>query len=181
MRRSAAAFAAALAVAAAGCESTLTYPGTADYQVAPGFESRRPDDMAVLPVVGEIELATAQSLREALRKRLHDLRYAAVKLREVDSRLDEFRPGLGNSVMEVIVTKWDEATLYGDGTLRVSAEVRVYRAGSTEVLYRAVVSNMVVRASFVARTMEDRPMTVSQVCAEAAGRLLEKLPPKGDG
>jgi hypothetical protein len=171
----------AAAAVAPGCQGTLTYPGSADFQVAPGYEARRPHDMAVLPVVGNLETPTAQALREALRDRLRELRYAPVRLREVDSSLEKFRPGGENSVMEVLVTGWDDASLFGDGVLRLTAEVRVYRAGSTEVLYRGSVKGMECRASFVARTMDDRPTTIAQVCAEAASRLLEKLPAKGDG
>ncbi len=175
----------AAALAASGCAGTLRYTGTADYQVAAGYDARRPPDVAVLPiagpVAGDFPPTTVEALREALRDRLKELRYAPVKLAAVDARPAEFRPGGGNAVMEVRVTKWDDSGLFGDGTIRVTAEVRLFAAGSTEVLYRGTIKDVPVQASFVARNMEDRPTTLGQACAEAAGKLLGGLPAKGDG
>ena len=175
------ALALAAAGAASGCAGTLTYSGDADYQVASGFDARRPADIAVLPVTGNLPPETSAQLREALRGRLLELHYAPVRLKEVDARPADFRPGGPNAVMEVRVTRWDDGGLFGDGTLVLSAEVRLFAAGSTEVLYKGTLEKVPVRASFVAKSMEERPTTVSQACAEAASRLLDTLPAKGDG
>lgn len=169
------------ATAAAGCAGTLKNPGMVDYQVAAGFDARRPADVGVLPVAGDLAAGTALALREAIRARLRELRYAPVRLKAVDEDIASFRPGGPNAVLDVKVTRWDDAALFGDGTLRASVEVRLFGAGSTEILYRGTLDDVPVRASFVARSMEDRPATVDQACAELAGRLLEKLPVKGDG
>ncbi len=181
MRSLALAAALTAAIAASGCAGTLHYTGTADYQVAPGFDAHRPADVAVLPVAGDLPPATVEALREALRARLLELRYAPVRLKEVDAVPADFRPGGANAVMEIRVTKWDDSGLFGDGTIRVSAEVRLFAGGSTEVLYKGTIRDVPVQASFVARNMDDRPTTLAQACAEAAGRLLANLPEKGDG
>ena len=169
------------AVAAAGCQSPLRDPGTEEFRLAPGFESRRPSDVAVLPVAGTLPEGRADALREALRDRLRDLRYAPVRSRTVDQTPKEFRPGGPNAVLEVVVTRWDEAGMWGNGSLHASAEVRLYGAGSAEPLYRAVLASVTVRASFVARTMDDRPRTYGQAAEELAEALLKGLPTKGDG
>ena len=171
----------ALAAAAAGCAGTLAYPGTADYRKAQGYDARRPVDVAVLAPSGSLPEGAGEALREGLRDRLRALRYAPVRSRAVDEAPGDFRPGGANAVLEVIVTKWDMGAIWGDGTLRASAEVRLYGSGSTEVLYRAILTDVVVRASFVARNMDDRPRTIGQAAAELAERLLEQLPAKGDG
>ena len=171
----------AAAAAAAGCAGTLQYPGSTDYEVAAGFDARRPPDVAVLPVAGTLPPATVEALREGLRARLLELRYAPLKLREVDLKPADFRPGGPNAVLEIRITKWEDGGLFGDGTVRFSGEVRLFAAGSTEVLFRGTVKDVPVRASFVARSMEDRPQTLSQACKEAADRLLGGLPAKGDG
>lgn len=181
MRSLALTMALAAAGAASGCAGTLTYPGETRYQVASGFDARRPFDVAVLPVAGDLAPETSVQLREALRLRLKDLNYAPVRLKEVDGASGDFRPGGKNAVLEVRVTKWEDAGLFGDGTVLVSAQVRLFAAGSTEVLYLGSVEKVAVRASFVASSMEDRPTTVSQACAEAAAALLAGLPVKGDG
>ncbi|SRR5258706_2979515 len=181
MRSLALAGALSAALAAQGCAGNLKYNGTTDYVVATGFAARRPADVAVLPVAGTLSPTAVESLREALRARLRELHYAPVRLKVVDAQPADFKPGGANAVMEVRVTKWDDAGLFGDGTIRVSAEVRLFSAGSTEVLYRGTIKDVPVQASFVAATMEDRPTTLAQACAEAAGRLLESLPAKGDG
>jgi hypothetical protein len=171
----------AVAGAASGCTGTLTYPGSVEYRVAPGYDARRPADVAVLPVVGSLPEETATLLREALGRRLLELRYAPVRLKEVDAHVADYKPGGKNAVLEIRVTAWDDAGLFGDGTLRFSAEVRLFAAGSPEVLYAGRVENVSVQSSLVATSMDDRPTTVRQACDEAAGRLLEKLPVKGDG
>lgn len=176
----------AAAAAAAGCAGDLRYPGSADYQVATGFDARRPADVAVLPVAGgdgagELPPATVEALREALRNRLLELRYAPIRLKEVDAKAAEFRPGGANPVLEIRITRWDDSGLFGDGTIRFSGEVRLFAGGSTEVLYRGTVQDVPVRASYVAHSMDDRPTTLAQACKEAAERLLGGLPAKGDG
>ncbi len=171
----------ALSAAAAGCAGTLQYPGSSEYRTAQGYDARRPADVAVLPASGDLPGGTGEAIREALRARLRGLRYAPVRGRTVDESPAEFRPGGANAVLEVVIRKWDEGSLWGDGTVRASAEVRLYGPGSTEVLYRAILEDVPVRASFVAREMDDRPRTVVQVAAELAERLLERLPVKGDG
>jgi hypothetical protein len=135
----------------------------------------------VLPIAGDFDPEAAAALREALRERLLELRYAPVRVREVDQDVNEFRPGGANAVLEVSVRRWDDSGLYGDGTLRFSAQARLFAAGSTEVLYRAEIDDVPVRASTVAHRLEDRPVTVAQAAAEAAGVLLASLPVKGDG
>lgn len=167
--------------AVAGCAGDLQYPGSADYQVAAGFDARRPADVAVLPVAGDLPPATVEALREALRARLLELRYVPFRLKEVDARPAEYRPGGANPVLEIKITRWDDSGLFGDGTVRFSGDVRLFAAGSTEVLYRGSVKDVPVRASFVAHSMEDRPTTLAQACKEAAEQLLGGLPAKGDG
>ncbi len=181
MRSLALILALAAAGAASGCTGTLTYPGNYEYQVAKGFDARRPAEVAVLPVSGSLDPATAVHLREGLRARLLELRYAPVRLKEIDSRIADYGPGGPHAVLEVRVTEWEDGGLFGDGSLRFSAEVRLFAAGSTEVLFRGAVEQVTVRASAVAKSIEDRPTTVAQACAEAAFQLLEKLPVKGDG
>jgi hypothetical protein len=171
----------AAAAAAAGCAGDLRYPGSADYQVATGFDARRPADVAVLPVAGDLPPATVEALREALRDRLLELRYAPFRLKEVDAKPSDYRPGGANPVLEIRITKWDDTGLFGDGTVRFSGEVRLFAGGSTEVLYRGTVQDVPVRASFVAHSMDDRATTLAQACKEAAERLLGGLPAKGDG
>jgi hypothetical protein len=93
----------------------------------------------------------------------------------------DFKPGGANAVLEVRITKWDDGGLFGDGSVLFSADVRLVGAGSTEILFQGTLDKITVRASSVAKTMEERPTTVTQACSEAASRLLEKLPVKGDG
>ena len=171
----------AAAGAATGCTGTLTYPGNTTYTVAPGYDAHRPAEVAVLPISGSLSPEAAVQLREGLRARLLELRYAPVRLKEVDSHLADYKPGGPNAVLEIRVTQWDDGGLFGDGSLHFSAEVRLFAAGSSEVLFRGTVDQVTVRASSVAKSMEDRPTTVSQACAEAASRLLDTLPAKGDG
>jgi hypothetical protein len=170
-----------LALATAGCTGTLSYPGSADFQVIPGYDSRRPAEVAVLPAVGNLGPEANTALREALRARLLELRYAPVRLKEVDSHMADYRPGGKNAVLEVRITKWDDGGLFGDGSVLFSGEIRLVGAGSTEVLFTGKLDKIAVRASDVARSMDERPHTLAQVCAEAAARLLEGLPVKGDG
>jgi hypothetical protein len=181
MRNLALTLALAAAGAACGCTSTLTYPGNSEFQIAPGYDAKRPAEVAVVPIVGDLEPETAVRLREGLRARLLELRYAPVRLKEVDAHAADYRPGGANAVLEVRVTKWDDGGLFGDGSVLFSAEVRLVAAGSTEILFHGTVDKITVRASDVAKSMEDRPTTVSQACAEAAWKILEKLPVKGDG
>jgi len=171
----------AAAIAAAGCQGPLHYTGTEHYSVVQGFETRRPPDVAVLAVSGQLPEEAATALREALRARLLDLKYAPVRLQEVDRRPGDYRPGGSNAVLEVNVSKWDDFGLYGDGTVVLTAEVRLFGGGSMDVLYRGRLEDVPVQASFVASTVEDRPTTLSQAATEAAGRLLHRLPVKGDG
>jgi uncharacterized protein YbjQ (UPF0145 family) len=167
---------------AAGCAGRMTYPGSVDHVVAPGFDARRPADVSVLPVAGgALDGDTAAVLREALRGRLRELKYAPVRLDAIDRAPAEFRPGGANAVLEIKVDAWDADALYGDGSLRFTAEVRLFGPGSLDVLYRGTVKGVTVRASQVARSMDDRPMTLEQACAEAASVLLEGLPVKSDG
>jgi hypothetical protein len=167
---------------AAGCAGNMTYPGSVDHVVAQGYDARRPADVSVLPVAGTLlPPETAALLREGLRARLRDLKYAPVRLDAVDRAPAEFRPGGANAVLEIKVDVWEDGALYGDGSLRFSAEVRLFGAGSLDVLFRATVKGVTVRASQVARSMDERPMTLEQACAEAASVLLENLPVKSDG
>jgi len=163
-----------------GCMGQLHYPGTTDFTLDPGFDKRRPAEVAVLPASGTVSEDAATALREGLRSRLLDLHYAPVRLGEVDRALADFKPGGASAVMEIHVDRWDDANLFGDGTVRFTAEVRLFGAGSRDVLYRARLTDVPAQASFVARTMEDRPKTLGQAAAEAAERLLEKLPVKSD-
>ena len=169
------------ALAAAGCAGTLQYPGNAEYVLAKGYDARRPADVAVLPVAGDLPADAAEALREALRRKLLEMRYATVRLREVDAAPDKFRPGGENAVLEISVKQWDDAALYGNGGVRFTAEARLFGPGSLEVLYRGTVTDRPVRASDVATSMEDRPTTLAQAAAEAAGEVLGGLPVKGDG
>jgi hypothetical protein len=166
--------------AAAGCAGTLDYPGSSQYKVADGFAGRRPADVAVLVPAGDLPDGVADALREALQSRLLELRYAPVRSKAMDLAPADFRPGGPNAVLEVVVTKWDDGAMWGDGTLRASAEARLYGAGSKDVLYRAALQDVRVQASFVAHSMEDRPTTVGQAAGELAGVLLARLPAKGD-
>ena len=182
MRGLAPSLALALAAAgAAGCAGTLRYPGTSNYEVSMDFDGRRPADVAVLPIAGEVDPEHAAALREALRERPLELRYAPVQVREVDASVNDFRPGGANAVLEVNVTGWDSSGLYGDGTLKATAQVRLFAAGSTDVLYRGEMKDVAVKAADVAHRLEDRPTTIFQAASEVAAKLLDKLPAKGDG
>ena len=181
MRLVAAAAVLAAPLLVAGCSGTLRYPGTESFTLAKGYEGKRPVDVCVLAVSGDLSAEGGAALREGLRARLLELKYAPVRLDEVDRKPGEYRPGGKNAVLEINVTKWDDASLYGDGTLRVSGEVRLFGAGSLDVLYHGKLEDVPVQASFVARTTESRPTTLNQAAAEAALRFLHELPVKGDG
>ena len=168
-------------LAFSGCSGTLRYPGTETFTLAQGYDGKRPADVCVLAVSGSISAEAGAALREGLRERLLELKYAPVRLDEVDRKPADYRPGGKNSVLEINVTKWDDASLYGDGTLRVSGEVRLFGGGSLDVLYHGKLEDVPVQASFVARTTESRPTTLNQAAAEAALRFLHGLPVKGDG
>ena len=180
VRAVAASAALAFALASAGC-AELRYPGNESFSLAQGYETKRPADVCVLAVSGDVAGESGGALREALRARLLELRYAPVRLDEIDRRPGEYRPGGPNAVLEINVTKWDDAELYGNGNLRVSGEVRLFGGGSLDVLYRGKLEDVPVQASFVARTMEGRKTTLDQAAAEAAMRFLHGLPVKGDG
>jgi hypothetical protein len=164
----------------AGCAGTLEYPGTTDFTVDPAFAKRRPAEVSVLPAAGNLSEDAAAALREAVRARLLDLHYAPVRLKEIDRAPQDYKPGGAHPVLEILVEKWDDAGLFGDGTVRVTGEVRLFGAASRDVLYRGRLSDVPVQASFVARTMEERGRTLEQAATEAAERFLEKLPLKGD-
>jgi hypothetical protein len=168
-------------LAAAGCQAPRAAAPSADYAVAEGYDARRPADIAVLAPGGRLPPAAAEALREALRRRLLALRYAPVRLKEIDRAPAEFRPGGKNAVLEVVVVRWDDAALYGLGELGFTGEVRLHAAGSTEVLYRGSLRDAVVDARREAHSMEDRDACVRAAAEEAAERLLAKLPVKGDG
>ena len=179
--RAVAAAALAVSLASAGCAGSLQYPGNEDFSLAKGYETKRPADVCVLAVSGNLPGESGNALREALRARLLELRYAPVRLEEIDRKPGDYRPGGKNAVLEINVTKWDDAELYGNGNLRVTGEVRLFGGGSLDVLYRGKLENVPVQASFVARTMEGRKTTLDQAAAEAAMRFLNGLPVKGDG
>ncbi len=169
------------ALAAAACGTPRAPQPLTQYRLAEAFDARRPADVAVLPVVGTLPPGTAEVLREAVRRRLLGLRYAPVRFQEVAARPAEFRPGGANAVLEVSVSRWDDAALYGTGSLGFSGEVRLYGAGSAEPLYRATLRDVTVDARTEAHAMEDRPDSLRRAAEEAAGMLLSGLPAKGDG
>ena len=171
------ALAAALLLAACG---TLEYPGTTEYSLDPVYGKRRPAEVSVLPVAGSLSDEASRALREGLRSRLLDLHYAPVRLDAIDRNPAEYMPGGLRAVMEVIVDRWDDSGLFGDGTVRVTGEVRLFGSGSRDVLFRGKLVDVPVKASFVARTSDERSRTVAQAAEEAAGRFLERLPAKGD-
>ena len=169
-----------LLVLAAGCASLPAADPVEEYRVAEGFASHRPADVAVLAVEGDLPKETAALLREALRRHLLDLRYAPVRVKEVDGRPSEFRPGGANAVLAVTISRWDDAALHGAGTVLLAAEVRLCGPGSADPLYSARLKDVRVDARRTSRTMEDRARAVEAAADEAAGILLAGLPPKGD-
>lgn len=172
---------AALALLAAACAAPRAPQAFTDFRLADGFAARRPADVAILPVGGALPADAAEALREALRARLLALRYAPVRFQEVAARPGDFRPGGPNAVIEVSVSRWDDAALYGTGTLRLSAEAILTGAGSAEPLYRGTLRDVAVDARVEAHAMEDRPESLRRAAEEAAGLLLSGLPAKGDG
>ena len=165
----------------AGCVTRHPVPPVTDYLLAEGFGARRPADVAVLPVEGNLPPETAEALREALRRGLLERRFAPVRSKEVGARPGEFRPGGANAVMTVSVETWGDADLYGAGTVKFSGEVRLFLAGSPEPVYRATLRDVVVSARMTAHSMEDRPRTVARAAEETVVLLLARLPVKGDG
>ncbi len=170
-----------LALSLAGCQTTPPLPGETRHTLAEGYEGRRPADVAVLAATGEIPADMGRALRDGLRALLLERRYAPVRAEAVDRDVRAFRPGGENAVMEVRVTRWDASRLGADGTVLVSAELRLYGAGSAEPLYRASLRDVVVAAGRVPTSMEERPPAAAAAAAELAGILLAGLPAKGDG
>jgi len=171
----------ALALLAAGCAGPRGADAPPEYRVAEGFAARRPADIAVLPVAGTLPEGAADDLREAVRSRLIGRRYAPVRFKEIADRPGDFAPGGPNAVLLVEVERWDDAALYGTGTLRLTGSLTLYGPGSTEPLYRAALRDAPVPARFVAHRMEDRRRSIGLAAAEAAEILLAHLPLKGDG
>lgn len=170
-----------LPAAASGCASPGPDPARADYRLAEGFASRRPADVAVLPVSGALPGTAAGALRASLREGLLGRRFAPLRDREVDADPKAFRPGGPTAVLALTVDRWDDAALYGAGIVRFSGTLRLHAAGSPDVLYEARLVDVKVDAGYLSKTMEDRALSVTRAAADAADRLLAKLPVKGDG
>ncbi|MHC4820731.1 MAG: hypothetical protein ACYTDX_03305 [Planctomycetota bacterium] len=181
MRALVACFAVMLAAFASGCASSPSDPGREDFRLVADFDARRPVDIAVFPVDGPLPLAAARAMREDLRAGLLRRRYAPIRSQEVDRRPDEYRAGGDHAVLQVIVTSWNERRVHADGTVRASAEARLFAPGGMEVLYIAVLENVVVSGPARAAITGSRERTLSGAAGHLADRLLERLPSKGDG
>ncbi len=170
-----------VAALACGCASPPVENPRTDYRVAEGFASRRPADIAVLPVAGALPAKAAEALRDSLRQGLLDRRFAPLRATAVDGHREDFAPGGSTAVLVVTVERWDDAALHGVGIVRMSATARLHAASTGEVLYEARLKDVRVEAGITSRTMEDRPRTIDRAAADAADRLLSDLPVKGDG
>jgi len=171
----------AFAALLAGCATPAPDPGREEYRLADDYDARRPADVAVPSIAGSIPLGPSRALRAALREELLKRRYAPVRNQEVDRRPEEYAPGSANSVLQVRVTLWDEGRVNADGSVRVTAEARLFVPGGLEVLYIARLSEVVVVGPATAAATGNRERTLARAAAHLATRLLERLPPKGDG
>jgi len=171
----------ASALLGGGCAAPSSPPGSTDYRLAEDFDGRRPADVGVKAVEGVAPSRVASGVREELRERLLSRRFAPVRSAEVDRRPGDYRPGGSQAVLVVTVTTWDAERLWGDGSVRVTADARLHEAGTGALLYHAHIKDVTLRAPAPARSIEERPGVFDALASLLADRLLERLPVKGDG
>jgi hypothetical protein len=177
---------AALLSSLSGCDSPRTAPRGADnLELHTGrLRQANPLDIAVLPVQNNSgnEHVPLDLLRSAFHRGLVRQRYTPLALAYVDSKIVEaaYTPGDTdeNAILQVFVTRWDDARWKSSAELRIDGEVYLLDVGNpdpTKALWGGKVSrtvSMLARRQVVASDGE----LLGEALQQFADDVLASLP-----